>query len=142
MGEIKTKVTTASVAAYLAKLPVEQRGDAKKLDALLKSVTKKKPTLWNNGMIGYDLYHYKSERSTQEGNWPMIAFAPRKNNLTIYLMLGMGGGKKYGALLKKLGPHKVSGGSCLYVKKLDGIDLNILKKIMAGSYADMKKKWG
>jgi hypothetical protein len=142
MAEIKTRVTTASAAAYLAKLPVEQRGDAKKLDALLRSVTKKKPTLWSNGMLGYDLYHYKSERSTQEGDWPMIAFAVRKNNLTVYLMLGMGSAKKYGTLLKKLGPHKVSGGSCLYLRSLDNIDLDVLKKIMTTAYAGMKKKWG
>ena len=138
MAELKTKVTAESVAAFLAKVPtVEQRADAKKLAALLRSVTKQKPKMWGTSIVGFDQYHYKSERSAQEGFWPMIGFSPRKQNLTIYLM---GGAKKHAALLKKLGPHATSNGSCLYLKRLEGIDMSILKKILIVAYVDMKKK--
>jgi len=142
MAEPKTKATNASVVAFLAKIPEPQRTDAKKVAALLQSITKQKPELWSNGMIGYGKYHFKSERSSQEGDWPMAAFSARKTNLTIYLMGGMGAAKKHAALLKELGPHKVSGGACLYIKRLADIDVAVLKKIMTASYSEMKKKWG
>ena len=81
-------------------------------------------------------YHYKSERSAQEGNWPLTGFSPRVQQISIYIMPGF---KNYQALLKKLGKHKVSKGSCLYIKKLADVDEAVLKKLIAQSVEDMKK---
>ena len=139
MAELKTKLNSASVAGFLAQVSDPgQRRDAKKISALMTAITKKKPKMWGTAIVGFDQYHYKSERSGQEGDWPMIGFSPRKQNLTIYLM---GGVKKHAALLKKLGPHKISGSSCLYIKKLQNTDMAVLKKILQDAYSEMKKKY-
>jgi len=89
-------------------------------------------------MIGYGVFHYKSERSTQEGNWPLTAFSPRKQNITVYIMSGA---KNYPQLLKKLGKFKISGGSCIYINDLEDVDLNVLKQLITASVKDMKKKY-
>jgi Domain of unknown function (DU1801) len=89
-------------------------------------------------MIGFGKYHYKSERSTQEGDWPLTGFSPRKQNLTIYIMPGF---KEYGNLMETLGKYKTSV-SCLYVKRLSDIDTKVLTKLIKHSVADMKKRYG
>lgn len=139
MAELKTKATGASVEKFLASADPKRREDAKEILQIMKAATKEKPKMWGTSIIGFGQYHYKSERSTQEGDWPMVGFSPRKQNLTIYVMPGF---KEYKGLLKKLGPHTVSGGSCLYLKSLSGVDRVVLKKLVALSFADMKKKYG
>ncbi len=137
MAEIKTKATKASVAAFIASVPDEaKRSDAKALLKIFKEATGFTPKLWGTSMIGYGKYHYKSERSTQEGDWPLTAFSPRKQNLTIYIMPGF---KKYGDIMKKLGKHTTSVG-CLYIKKLADVDSEVLSKLIKRSVADMKKR--
>ena len=138
MAEIKTMKTTASVSQFIASIKNEaQRDDAKKLVKLFESVTKKKATMWGSSIIGFDQYHYKSERSTQEGDWPMTGFSPRVQNMTIYIMLGF---KEYGALLKKIGKHKTSSG-CLYFKRLDDLHLPTLRTLIGASVKAMRKKY-
>ncbi len=139
MAEIKTKVNSASVEKFLASSDPKRREDAKEILQLMKAATKEKPKMWGTSIVGFGQYHYKSDRSTQEGDWPMAGFSPRKQNLTIYVMPGF---KEYKGLLKKLGPHTISGGSCLYLKSLAGVDRAVLKKIIALSFAHMKKKYG
>ena len=142
MAKIKTKVTKSSVVAFIAAVPDPvRRAEATEILKLMRDVTKENGELWSNGMIGFGRYHYKSERSSQEGDWPLTAFSPRKANITIYIMSGISTEQKYTALLKKMGPHKVSGGSCIYISNLSKIDLAILKKIVASSFATMKKKY-
>ena len=137
---IKTKVNNASVAQFIAAVPDEQqRKDAKVLLALFKKVTGEKPKMWGTSMIGFGQYHYKSDRSAQEGDWPLVAFSPRKANLTLYIMPGF---KGVAPLLKKLGKHKISGGSCLYIKRLSDVDMTVLEKLIKESYVAMKKKHG
>ena len=139
MGELKTKVTKASVTDFIRKVPDETtRKDSLALLKLFKSITKHEPKMWGTSIIGFGSYHYKSERSTQEGDWPLTGFSPRKQNLTLYIMLGLA---DYSPLLKKLGKHKISGRSCLYINKLDDIDTDILKQIIKKSYLAMKKKY-
>lgn len=104
---------------------------------LFRTVTKEKPVMWGNSMIGFGMYHYKSERSSQEGDWPLVAFSPRKANLTLYLMNGF---KDNGELLKKFGKHKISVG-CLYINKLTDIDLDVLSQLVKNSYLNMKKMY-
>lgn len=138
MAEIKTKQTTASPVAFINALKnPEQRADAKKLLMIFKEATGMKPVLWSNNMISFGLYHYKSERSSQEGDWPLTAFAPRASNLTVYIMSGA---KKYGPLLKNLGKHKISGGSCIYINKLSDIHIPTLKALIKQSVKDMRKR--
>ena len=137
MAEIKTKKNRASVAAFLnAVKDPQRREDAKKLLVIFKEATGMKPVMWGTAIVGYGSYHYKSERSSQEGDWMFTGFSPRAANLTIYIMSGT---TKYAALLKKLGVHTSSKGSCIYIKKLSDIDVSTLKSIIKKSVTDMQK---
>jgi hypothetical protein len=139
MAELKTKVSKASVSTFIKSVePKEKRSDSLILLKMFEEVTGEKGKLWGTSIVGFGQYHYKSERSTQEGDWPLTGFSPRKQNLTIYIMPGF---KEYEPLLKDLGKYKVSGGSCIYIKKLADIDTKILTKLIKRSVADMKKKY-
>lgn len=138
MAELKTKVTTANVMDFIRKVSDEKkRKDALAILKLFKDITGEKPKMWGPSIIGFGSYHYKSERSTQEGDWPLIGFSPRKQNLTLYVMSGFA---EQTALLKKLGKHKKSVG-CLYLNKLEDVDLSVLKQIIKKSFLAMKKKY-
>jgi hypothetical protein len=91
--------------------------------------------MWGPAIVGFGKYHYKSERSTQEGDWPLTAFSPRKQSLTLYLLPGF---DKYKELLGKLGKHKTSKG-CLYINKLSDVDEKILKELISTSFVETKK---
>lgn len=139
MAALKTQKNKASVTAFLATVEDEQkRKDSKALLKLFKEATGMKPMMWGTSIVGFGSYHYKSERSRQEGEWPLTGFSPRKQQLSIYIMPGF---SAYKDLLKKLGVHKISGGSCLYIKKLDDVDTDVLMKIIKRSVADMKKRY-
>ncbi len=139
MAELKTIKTKASVPAFIkAVQDPQRRADAQTLLLIFKKATGMKPALWGSSMVGYGSYHYKSERSTQEGDWPLTAFSPRKANLTIYLMSGA---KSYAGLLKKLGKHKVSGGSCLYIHTLSDVHLPTLTTLIKDSVREMKRRY-
>jgi len=90
--------------------------------------------MWGSSIIGFGSYHYKSEKSRQEGDWMLTGFSPRKQNLTLYVMPGFG---DYQDLLKDLGKHKTSVG-CLYLNKLADVDLVVLEKLIKKSFAAMK----
>lgn len=140
MTELKTKKTGASVPRFLKSVENEQRRkDSFELLEIFKLVTKMSPKLWGNSIVGFGEYHYKSERSSQEGDWPLTGFSPRKRNMTVYIMPGF---TNYQDLLDKLGQHKTSV-SCIYFSKLENIDVKVLKKIIRRSIADMKNiyKW-
>lgn len=137
MGEIKTKVTDASVEDFISHVSDEQKKqDSFVLLELHKKVTGETPRMWGSSMIGFGKYHYKSERSSQEGDWPLSAFSPRKQNLTLYFMPGF---DSYAQQLQKLGKHKVSKG-CLYINRLSDVDLSVLEDLIALSYKDAKEK--
>lgn len=139
MAEPKTQKTKESVSAFLETVEDEnKRKDSQKLLSVFQEVTGEKAAMWGTSIIGFGQYHYKSERSKQEGDWPLTGFSPRKQNLTIYVMSGFGDQKK---LLEKLGKHKISGGSCLYIKRLSDIDLDVLKELIKASVKYMKEKY-
>ena len=139
MAEIKTKPAGTDLNQFLLSVePEKRRQDSIELKKLFDSVLSEKATLWNNNMIGYGTYHYKSERSRQEGDWPLTAFSPRKQYIAVYIMSGV---NNYADLLKKLGKFKVSSGSCLYINKLEDIDPEVLKKIIKSSVEEMKKRY-
>lgn len=140
MAELKTQRTKASASAFIDTVENEKRrADAKQLLKIFKDATGMKPALWGTSIVGFGSYHYKSERSAQEGDWPLTGFSPRKANMTVYIMPGF---KDYGALLKKLGKHKISGGSCIYFNNLSDIHVPTLKMIIKKSVLEMKKRHG
>jgi hypothetical protein len=136
MGELKTKVSDASVTDFINTVENEKkRQDSLKLIELFSKVTGEKPKMWGTSIVGFGQYHYKSERSKQEGDWPLTGFSPRKQNLTLYIMHGF---ENYAELLDKLGKFKTSVG-CLYINKLSDVDLDVLEKLIDVSYQDMKR---
>ena len=136
MAELKTKATTASVNDFLNSIkPEQKKEDGFRLLELMKEATGEKPVIWGSSIIGFGKYHYKSKRSTQEGDWPLIGFSPRKQNLSLYIMSGFDDKED---LLKKLGKHKTSVG-CLYINKLSDVDEKVLKSLIKVSYQQMKK---
>ena len=136
MAELKTRKTNASVTGFLNSVENEQRRkDGLELLKVFKEVTKLAPKMWGSSIVGFGEYHYKSERSRQEGDWPLTGFSPRKRSMTVYIMPGF---KEYQDLMTKLGKHKTSV-SCIYFNKLDDLDVNVLKEIIRRSVADIKK---
>lgn len=136
MAELKTKLNDASVDDFLAAYPEETRKDCLEISKMMKAATKAEPKMWGTSIVGFGSYHYKSERSRQEGDWPLIGFSPRKQNLTLYFMTGF---DRYGNLLKKLGKHSTSKG-CLYIKRLSDVDKKALKELITESVKVMKTK--
>lgn len=129
MAELKTKPTKNSPANYIDSVQDSQkRADSLKLLNLITEWTNLQPEMWGASIIGYGKVHYK-HASGREGDWMAVGFAPRKLNLTVYIMSGFEG---FEDLLEKLGPHRL-GKSCLYIKDLESIDLEILKKIVQKS---------
>jgi len=136
MAELKTKPTSQSVEKFLKAIDDKQRReDCLTILKLMKQITKAKPKMWGTSIIGFGNYHYKSQ-SGREGDWFITGFSPRKQNLTLYLMAGFG---NFGDLLKKLGKHK-TGKGCLYINKLEDVDLPTLKKLIQESVKRMSKK--
>lgn len=138
MTTLKTIVNDANVTDFINAVTDEtKRQDSKTLLDLFTKVTGEKPKMWGTSIIGFGQYHYKSERSKQEGDWPLIAFSPRKQSLTLYIMPGF---EAYTELLEKLGKHKTSKG-CLYINKLSDVNIAVLEKILEKAYLLMKQEY-
>ncbi len=138
MAELKTKENNASVEDFIHSIKDKEKiKDGLQLLKIFIEVTGEKPKMWGSSIIGFGKYHYTSARSSQEGDWPLIGFSPRKQALTLYLMSGF---KNYEKLLKKLGKYKTSSGSCLYINKLEDVDLEVLRMLLKQSYTDFKEK--
>lgn len=136
MAELKTKATTQKATEFLNTIePEGKRKDGIVLLGMFQKVTGKKAVMWGTSIVGFGMYHYKSEKSTQEGDWPLVGFSPRKQNLTLYIMAGNENSQE---LLKKLGKHKTSGG-CLYINKLSDVDQAILPKLIEKSFNYMRE---
>lgn len=134
MAEPKTKPTDQSVEDFLNAISNEQkRADAFAILKLMKQVTRAEPQMWGSSIVGFGRYHYKYA-SGHEGDAPLAGFSPRKQNLTLYLMLGI---DDYSDLLKKLGKHK-TGKGCLYINKLTDVDLPTLKELVKRSVKRLK----
>ncbi len=137
MAEIKTKVTNADVSDFINSVPNEQkRQDGFTLLEMFSRLTGEQPKMWGSSIIGFGQYHYKSEKSRQEGDWMLTGFSPRKQALTLYLMLGH---SDYADLLERLGKHK-TGMGCLYINKLADVDRGVLEDLIKKSYTHMKKE--
>ena len=138
MGELKTKENDGSVTDFIDRVPNEtKRQDSYKLLDMYKRVTGEQPRMWGDAMIGFGKYHYKSERSTQEGDWPLAAFSPRKQNLTLYFMSGFD--TFLADVLAQLGKHKTSKG-CLYINRLSYLDIAVLEETIRKVFVEAKQK--
>ncbi|MEJ7730858.1 MAG: DUF1801 domain-containing protein [Polyangiaceae bacterium] len=136
MAETKTRPTTQSVSAFIASIEDEQqRKDAKKLLALMKKATGKPARMWGTSIVGFGSYHYVYD-SGHEGDACLTGFSPRKSALTLYVTPGF---TEYGPLLGKLGKVK-TGKACLYIKKLDDVDLRTLETLVSRSVRWMEKR--
>ena len=137
MSENKTRPTDASVSAYIEALDHQARkADSKILLEAMTRWTGMQPRLWGPSIIGFGEYHYTYE-SGREGDHLLTGFAPRKSAMTVYIMPGF---KPYGDHLARLGPHKHSS-SCLYITRLERIDMNVLEEIVRDSVDRMKAKY-
>ena len=136
MAENKTKPTKASVTAFLNKIKDHQvRDDCFVILEMMQKVSKCEPVMWGSAIVGFGTYHYVSA-SGREGEWMLIGFSPRKQNISLYLM---GGLKKVEDELTKLGKHKVGGG-CLYLKSLVDVNVAVLKKVFAKAFKEAQRK--
>jgi nucleoid DNA-binding protein len=136
MSEPKTKKTRKSVQKFLAGVEDARRREAaQKILALMEEVTGETPAMWGDSIVGFGSYRQRYE-SGREGEWPLTGFSPRKANLTLYIMSGF---SRYEELLGQLGKHK-TGKSCLYLSRLEDIDLKVLRQLIAESVAHVKRR--
>ncbi len=133
MAELKTQPTNADVAAFIEAIPdARKRQDAAAVLALMADVTGDKPQMWGSNIVGFGRYQYKYAGG-RAGEWFLTGFSPRKQNLTLYIMAGF---DQYEDLMATLGKHS-TGKSCLYIKKLADIDLDVLRRLIELSVEHM-----
>lgn len=136
MAQNKTVPTTAKVSDFLATLSSDQRRACETVAKIMRKATGTRAKIWGSSIVGFGEYHYVYD-SGREGDSPLAGYSPRKANLAVYVMDGFDNKK---TLLKKLGPHKV-GKTCLYIKRIEDIDLVVLNKIIHLSVAAMRKRY-
>lgn len=126
LAEIKTKPTSNSVDSFIDSLPDEQkRKDSQVILKMMEKATKEKSKMWGSSMIGFGNVRYKSPATGREVDWFKIGFSPRKANFSLHL-IDIG---RHADALKKLGKHK-TGVGCLYINKLEDVDIKVLEKII------------
>ncbi len=136
-SENKTKPTQISPEEFLVNVePEKRRRDGEKLLAFFNRVTGLEPVMWGASIIGYGRYHYKYD-SGREGDFLMTGFSPRKAALSVYIMPGY---RDMGEELARLGKHK-TGKSCLYINKLEDIDMDVLEEIVLDGLAYMRANY-
>ena len=137
MAETKTKPTGASIDAYLAsRASPEQLADCKALMAMCKRVTKQQPKMWGPSIVGYGSYTYRYETG-HSGDACLTGFAVRGKDLVVYVVAESPAQVE---LRARLGKHKM-GKSCLYFKRLADLDFEVLEALIAGSVADVKRRY-
>lgn len=133
--KLKTAKNKASVNEFIASVPSEQRRrDAKVLLKLFKEATGKPAVMWGPSIIGFGEYTYH-RKNGDEGVYCATGFSPRSASLSLYIMPGY---QNYGDFLQRLGKHKLGKG-CLYINKLEDIDLEVLTKLIAQGLKDLSK---
>jgi hypothetical protein len=139
MAALKTQQTNASVEDFINSVAdtEQKRKDSFELLKLMQDFTGYEPKMWGPSIIGFGSYHYKSEKSRQEGDWPLVGFSPRKAAISLYVCTGS---PKHEHLLKDLGKFKM-GKACIYVKKLSDINQDALKKIMKETIHYLQTKY-
>ena len=137
MYKLKTRPTTGKVEAFLASLADgKRRNDCEQVAGLMQEITGEDPVMWGTSIIGFGSYHYRYA-SGHEGDFMITGVSPRKQALTLYIMEGF---SRHADRMSKLGTYK-TGKSCLYIKKLEDIDMDVLKQMIESSVAFMKEKY-
>lgn len=137
-NEAKTTKNNNSVKQFLDGIEnVRRREDARAVTKMMQKITRKQATMWGSSIIGFGSYHYKYD-SGREGDMFLTGVSPRKQALTLYIMPGFG---EYDELLGRLGKHK-TGKSCLYINKLEDVDLSVLERLISKSVRHMERKYG
>lgn len=137
-SELKTNPSGASVEDLLGAIDdTSRRADARMLLDIMRSVTGEEPVVWGEKMIGFGSYHYRYA-SGHEGDWFLTGFAPRKNDLSLYIMAGF---DRFPDLMSRLGKFK-TGKSCLYIKHLQDVDADVLRSLIEASVDHMVKTYG
>lgn len=135
MAELKTKQNDGSVKDFLNSVEDEKKRMASFVICdLMQEVTGAEPKMWGDSIVGFGNYHYKYA-SGREGDWFVTGFSPRKRNLTLYIMSGF---SEYDHLLQELGKHK-TGKGCLYINKIEDVDLDVLGDLVKQSVAHMEE---
>ena len=133
----KTVPTDTSVEQFINSVDNEtKRKDSLEILDMMSAITGSSPVLWGSSLVGFGRYHYKYA-SGREGDFFLTGFSPRKQALTIYIMPGF---SEYETILGNLGKYK-TGKSCLYVKKLDEIDRDLLRELITKSVAYMRANY-
>ncbi|WEK21019.1 MAG: DUF1801 domain-containing protein [Candidatus Pedobacter colombiensis] len=135
MAKNKTTETNLNVRDFLEKVgePLKRK-DCYLISALMEKQTGFEPKMWGPSIVGFGSYHYKYA-SGHEGDAPLIGFSPRSTAIVLYMASDFEDKEE---LLKQLGKHK-TGKGCIYVKKLEGINIPVLTKMIDYSVANIKK---
>ena len=137
MAELKTRPNDGDVEAFLQSVEDERRRrDCRTVVEMLTRLTGEVPRMWGGSIIGFGSYEYAYE-SGRTGTWMRIGCSPRKQSLTLYIMSGV---ERYEELLRRLGTHR-TGKSCLYVNRLEDIDLDVLEELVVASLEDMDRRY-
>lgn len=139
MAEIKTKQNEADVHNFINSYAntEQKREDSFEILKLMEEVTGYEPKMWGESLIGFGSYHYKSDRSRQEGDWLLVGFSPRKTAISLYVYSDCDGQED---LLKELGKFKM-GKSCIYINKLSDINKDKLEKLIITTIDFLKSKY-
>ena len=136
MSQNKTIANDKDVMAFLNSVePEKKREDSVIIAKLMEEVTGEQPTMWGTSIVGFGSYHYRYE-SGREGDMPLVGFSPRKQAITLYIMTGFDARED---LLGKLGKYN-TGKACLYIKKIEDVDLNVLRELVSQSAEYMREK--
>lgn len=134
MSNLKTRPTDQEASQFIdAVEPDQKRKDCWTIVEMMREITGSEPVMWGSSIIGFGAYTYVNS-SKKPADWPITGFSPRKTNLALYVMPGF---SNYQSLMARLGEYS-TGKSCLYVKKLADIDLDVLKEVIARSVRDME----
>ena len=137
MAKIKTTETSKSVTAFINSVSDEaKRKDSFRIIEIMQNQTGFEPKMWGPSIIGFGSCHYKYD-SGREGDMPVAAFSPRSTAIVIYLSENF---ENRDELLQRLGKHK-TGKVCLYIKRMDDIDVSVLKKMIANSIKDIQSRY-
>ena len=138
MSNMKTVVNDGNVDKFLNSVQnIKRREDAFTILAMMKRITGEPQKMWGTSIVGFGQYTYqRADKSKHQ--WMLTGFSPRKQSLTIYIMPGF---SAYSDLLAKLGKHKHSS-SCLYINRLENVDLEILEELIKKSVDDMRCRYG
>jgi hypothetical protein len=135
MAELKTQPNQEEVQAFLETIEDEKkRADAFEILQLMQEATGEEAVMWGDKIVGFGKYHYKYA-SGREGDWFLVGFSPRKQNLSVYIVAGF---DEYEDLMSRLGKHK-TGKSCLYIKRMADVDRDVLKELIRQSAEQVAK---